>query len=60
VSQERLPPTNDEPPEPDPDDSPFWAPPIEGIPYKKGSLEDRAIKRVIREAEEEQLRAETS
>lgn len=57
MSEERLPPTEETAPlEPDPDDSPFWVPPIEGMPYKKGSLEDRAIKRVIRKADEEQLR----
>lgn len=38
--------------EPDPDDSPFDIPPIEGIPFKKGSEEDLAIKRILRRAEE--------
>lgn len=38
--------------EPDPNDSPFEIPPIEGIPFKKGSEEDLAIKRIIRESEE--------
>jgi hypothetical protein len=31
----------------DPAASPFEAPPIEGLPYNDGSLEDRAVKRVI-------------
>jgi hypothetical protein len=35
----------------DPDESPFRIPGVEGIPYKKGSAEDRAVRRVIEEAE---------
>ncbi|MGH2922206.1 MAG: hypothetical protein ACRDKU_09090 [Gaiellaceae bacterium] len=35
----------------DPDASPFEAPPIEGIPYERGSEEDRAIRQVIEEAD---------
>jgi hypothetical protein len=42
----------DEPDSVDPDSSPFTPAPIEGIPYKRGSKEDLAVKRVIREAEE--------
>jgi hypothetical protein len=34
----------------DPDESPFEVPAIEGIPYKKGSEEDLAIRRVLEEA----------
>jgi hypothetical protein len=33
----------------DPDASPFSVPPIEGIPFEKGSEEDEAIKRILRE-----------
>jgi hypothetical protein len=39
------------PEEADPDSTPFEAPPVEGIPYDRGSEEDEAVKRVIREAE---------
>jgi hypothetical protein len=35
------------PAQPDPDDSPFEAQPIEGKPFKRGSEEDLAIRRVI-------------
>ena len=38
---------------PDPETSPFAAPPIEGIPYEKGSEEDAAIRRVVRESQED-------
>lgn len=38
--------------EPDPDASPFAIQAIEGIPYKKGSEEDLAIKQIIREADQ--------
>lgn len=31
----------------DPTASPFEPPPIEGVPYDDGSLEDRAVKRLI-------------
>ena len=37
---------------PDPDASPFRSPGVAGIPYERGSEEDLAIKRVIREARE--------
>jgi hypothetical protein len=37
----------------DPDASPFELPPIEGLPYEKGSDEDRAVRRVIEEADRE-------
>jgi hypothetical protein len=33
----------------DPDESPFEAPPIAGMPYDDGSEEDLAIRRVISE-----------
>jgi hypothetical protein len=36
----------------DPDDTPFDLPPIEGLPFKKGSEEDQAIEAIIREADE--------
>jgi len=35
----------------DPDESPFAVPGVEGIPYKKGSREDLAVRRVNEEAE---------
>jgi hypothetical protein len=35
----------------DPDSSPFAIGSVEGIPYKRGSEEDIAIRRVIAEAE---------
>jgi hypothetical protein len=35
------------PPEPNPDDDAFEPGPIEGMPYKRGSEEDLAIRRVI-------------
>lgn len=38
----------------DPDDSPFPAPPIEGLPFPKDSEEARAIRRVIEEADREE------
>jgi hypothetical protein len=41
----------------DMEDSPFSTPPVEGMPYEDGSDEDRAIEQVIREAEEERIRA---
>jgi hypothetical protein len=31
----------------DPDGSPFRTPPTEGLPYKKGSQEDQAIRRIL-------------
>jgi hypothetical protein len=37
--------------EPDPNDSPFEVPPIEGIPFGRDSEEARAIERVIEEAD---------
>ena len=39
--------------EPNPMDSPFELPPIEGIPFDKDSEEARAIERVKDEAERE-------
>lgn len=33
----------------DPDASPFRAAPIEGLPFERGSEEDEAIKRILRE-----------
>jgi hypothetical protein len=41
----------------DPDASPFELPPIEGLPYEKGSDEDRAVQRVIEEADRERAAA---
>jgi hypothetical protein len=41
------------PPDVDPDESLFEAPPIAGLPYKDGSEEDIAIRRVIAETEAE-------
>jgi hypothetical protein len=56
MSEGDRPPPGPEPPnEPeavDPESSPFATPPIAGLPFKRGSVEDLAIKRVIREAEE--------
>jgi len=43
---------------PDPDESPFEIPPIEGLPYKRGSVEEKAIERVIEEYERAQRAAE--
>jgi hypothetical protein len=46
----------DEPEEPaavEPGESPFELPPIEGLPYEKGSLEDIAVRRVIEESDRE-------
>lgn len=37
----------------DPDETPFASPEIAGLPYRKGSEEDRAVEQVIREAEAE-------
>jgi hypothetical protein len=39
--------------EPDPDESPFAVPAVEGIPFGKDSEEARAIRRVIEDAEAE-------
>lgn len=41
------------PPGVDPDDSPFETPPIEGIPFEKGSEEDLAIRRILDEEDAE-------
>lgn len=41
---ERIPP---EEPTVDPDESPFEGGPVEGTPYKRGSVEDLAIQRVL-------------
>lgn len=51
TDQQETPPS--ETPEVDPEESPFKTPPIEGIPYERGSEEDRAIRRVIEEYESE-------
>ena len=40
-------------PEPNPDESPFELPPIEGIPFSKDSEEARAIREVIEQADRE-------
>ena len=40
-------------PEPDPNDSPFELPAIEGIPFSKDSEEARAIREVIEQADRE-------
>jgi hypothetical protein len=45
---DELPPV-DEPDAPDPDESPFEAAAIEGMPYERGSLEDRAIQEILAE-----------
>lgn len=37
-------------PDVDPDESPFETPPAEGIPYERGSAEDKAVRRVIEES----------
>ncbi len=39
--------------EPDPKSSPFKLWPVEGIPFKKGSEEDLAIKRILRWGEDD-------
>lgn len=41
----------------DPDASPFELPPVEGMPYDKGSVEDLAVQRVIEEADREDAAA---
>ena len=40
----------------EPDESPFALPAIEGLPFKKGSEEDLAIRRVIEEGERERAK----
>jgi hypothetical protein len=40
----------------DVDESPFALPAIEGLPFKKGSEEDLAIRRVIEEGERERAK----
>jgi hypothetical protein len=35
------------PPGVDPDESPFETPAIEGMPFKRGSAEDLAIRRIV-------------
>jgi hypothetical protein len=44
----------------DPNDTPFDLPPIEGIPFKKGSEEDQAIEAIIREADETRAKKSSS
>ncbi len=39
--------------EPDPRESPFELPPIDGRPFADGSEKERAIRRVIEQAERE-------
>jgi hypothetical protein len=41
---EKVPP---EEPTVDPDERPFEGGPVEGTPYKRGSIEDLAIKRIL-------------
>jgi len=41
---EKVPP---EEPTVDPDERPFEGGPVEGTPYKRGSIEDFAIKRIL-------------
>lgn len=45
--------------EPDPNDSPFELPPIEGIPFDKDSEEARAIERILAWGEPETIPADT-
>ncbi len=47
------------PSEPNPDESPFELPPIEGIPFSKDSEEARAIREVIEQADRERALAKT-
>ena len=42
--------------EPDPNEGPFKAGPIEGMPYKRGSEEDLAIRRIIERAQRERAK----
>jgi hypothetical protein len=44
-------------PEPDPNESPFELPAIEGLPFDDDSEEAHAIKRVIEESERERAAA---
>jgi hypothetical protein len=44
-------PTPQASPDPVPDGSPFVTPPVEGLPFKRGSEEDVAIKRVLEKSE---------
>jgi hypothetical protein len=46
------------PPGFDPDDSPFETPPVEGIPFEKGSEEDLAIRRILDEEDAERRASE--
>jgi hypothetical protein len=48
--------TEPNPPEPNPDDWAFEPAPIEGMPYKRGSEEDLAIRRVIERTERERTK----
>jgi hypothetical protein len=63
MKEERKRPENDsEKDEPieigvDPDESPFATPGVEGIPYKRGSREDLAVRRVIEEHERKRATA---
>lgn len=43
---------------PDPEESPFEVPPIEGLPFEKGSEEDQAIQRIIEESGADRHRPE--
>jgi hypothetical protein len=43
----------------DPDATPFAAPPTEGIPYEKGSEEERAIERILERARQRDTQAST-
>jgi hypothetical protein len=44
----------------DPDATPFVSPPIEGMPFERGSEEDAAIQRVIERADLNRDRASRS
>ena len=46
------------PEEVDPDSTPFESMAIAGLPFKRGSEEDEAIQRVIREADARRAREE--
>ncbi|HEX2304611.1 MAG TPA: hypothetical protein VHH57_13370 [Gaiella sp.] len=46
--------------EPDPRDSPFELPPIEGLPFARDSEEAEAIRRVIEQADRERASRESA
>ncbi len=41
---------------PHPTESPFQTPPVEGIPYSRGSDEERAIDRILEAAERDRTK----